>query len=129
MIDFRALAELVMPAVAILTVFGAPALYLYIIRQNRFEMRQLELSHDKRIADLTRERDVLEVKVQQMEPHLEFLRQLVASGPMSEGAKVRVGQVRLDPKVIPVLNSSAEDADEELEQTMASPSSIERNRG
>jgi hypothetical protein len=131
MIDLRALADLVLPAIMAITVFGAPALYLYIVRRNRFDMRQLELSHDKRIADLTRERDVLAVKVEQMEPHLEFLRHLVASsgGALSEGQKVRVGQAKVDPKVIPVLEAAQDDGDDESERTAQSPRSIARNQG
>jgi hypothetical protein len=85
-LDWAHIAESLIPILVCTVIFGAPALYLWIVRQARFRTRELELTHDTRIAELQRERDVLEAKVTAMEPELEFLRQLVRT----EGVRARI---------------------------------------
>ncbi len=89
MIDWSYIAREMTPVAICLVVFGMPALCLWIVRETRYRTRQLELTHDKRIGDLQRERDVFEARLQQMEPELEFLRQVVRSPPAQLAQAVR----------------------------------------
>ena len=106
MIDWPSILNRVVPIVAILAFFGAPALILWIIRSTRLQTRQLELSHDKRIADLQRERDVLDAKLTAVEPELEFLRGLVRS----EGVRARIATLpHLPPSGAPPPSEDGEE--------------------
>jgi hypothetical protein len=85
-IDWTYIAREMIPVAVCLVIFGMPALCLWIVRETRFRTRQLELTHDKRISDLQRERDVLEARLHLLEPELEFLRQVVRSPPQAAQA-------------------------------------------
>ncbi len=104
LIDWSHLAAEVVPFLVTLVVFAAPALYLWIVRETRYRTKQLELAHDKRIAELQRERDVFEAKLTAMEPELEFLRQLVRS----EGVRARIATLPHLPHSEPPPSSEEE---------------------
>ncbi len=98
--------EALIPILACLVVFGAPGVYLHIIRSSRVRLREIELGHDAKLAELTRERDVLQAKVDQMEPNLEFFRQL---------ATKQEPRKRIAAPVNSRLPTETNDDDDELE--------------
>ncbi len=110
--DWTDFVKHALPIFIVLIVFGMPVLLVWVLRETGLRRREIDLAHDKRVAELQRERDVLDAKLALMEPELEFLRSLVRGGEVRARVATDAPAAALPPaKTVPA-------ADEYVDETV-----------